>query len=280
MEKTTLPQDRFTSVKGIRTRYWAEGDKGTPVLLVHGLGGFIENWMYNIIPLAEQHRVYAVDLLGFGQTDKTPLIHDINIVVRFIHDFMETVKIDKASLIGNSLGGGLVLQFTLDYPEKVDNLVLVDNAGMGRDVISVFSFCSLPVLGELFIKPNPKKSVRLLEKIIYDAALITPELKELSYRYASGTGAPEALLAALRTGINICGQKGKLTRQLLDRLHTVKAPTLVIWGKQDRIIPVSHAQIAVKNISGARLELFDKCSHMPMYEHPEKFNRLVLEFLK
>jgi len=274
-----LPPDRYIKVGDINTRYWTAGDKGSTVVLVHGLGGFIENWVYNINALAEQHRVYTVDLVGFGRSDKTPLTRDMNVLVKFINDFMKIQNIEKASLIGNSLGGGLVLLFALDFPEKVAKLVLVDNAGMGRDVISDFKLCSLPVLGELLTRPSLKGTARLWKEIVYDAALVTPELVNLSYGIISQPGAKKALLATLRVGIDLCGQRARLVNHLLSRLGTITAPTLVVWGRQDRIIPVAHAQIAMDKIPGARLEIFDRCGHMPQLEHPEEFNKLVLEFL-
>jgi len=274
-----LRQDLFIDVKGVRVRYWSAGEKGSAVVLVHGLGGYIENWVYNIGPLAEAHRVYAVDLPGFGQSDKKPPPRDLFVLVRFIRDFMEALGIEKASLVGNSLGGGLALAVAAEYPERVEKLVLADNAGMGREVITDFNYCSLPLLGELLIRPSRKASAQLWDKIVYDASKLAPEIKDLGYRYASAPGAKKAMLAALRAGVNICGQKQKLVRELLGRLNTLKAPTLVVWGRQDRIIPVSHARIAAGKIPGARLELFDACGHMPMLEYPEKFNRLVLDFL-
>jgi pimeloyl-ACP methyl ester carboxylesterase len=274
-----LQQDRFTTVDGVLARYWAAGDKGPEVVLIHGLGGFIENWSKNILALASHHRVYALDLPGFGQTDKTPLIKDLTMLTRFIHDFMAEQNIPKASLVGHSLGGGLALQFTLDYPEKVEKLVLADNAGMGREVLADFRLCSLPVLPGLFVRQSRKDITALWQKIVYDKVNITPELVDLSYRYAHLPGAQKALLSALCAGIDLRGQKSGLTGRLLSRLNALKAPALVVWGRNDRIIPVSHAQIAVKKIPGARLEIFDNCGHMPMFEHPEKFNRLVLDFL-
>jgi len=276
---TRPPEDRFIKVGNINTHYWAVGDKGSTVVLVHGLGGFAENWVHNVDALAEQHRVYVPDLVGFGRSDKTPLIHDMNVLEKFISDFMETMNIEKASLVGNSLGGGLVLQFALDYPEKVEKLVLADNAGMGRDVIPDYKICSLPVLGELLTRPSLKSTARLWKEIVYDTALITPALVNLAYGFIRQPGAKKALLAALRTGINLGGQRANLVNLLLNRLNTMTAPTLVVWGRQDRIIPVAHAQVAIAKIPGARLEIFDRCGHMPQLEHPDRFNRLVLDFL-
>jgi 4,5:9,10-diseco-3-hydroxy-5,9,17-trioxoandrosta-1(10),2-diene-4-oate hydrolase len=274
-----LPPDQYIKVGNINTRFWAAGEKGTAVILIHGLGGFIENWVHNVNALAQQHRVYAMDLVGFGRSDKTPLTHDLNDLVRFINDFMKIQNIEKASLVGNSLGGGLVLQFTLEFPEKVEKLVLVDNAGMGRDVILDFKLCSLPFVGELLTRPSLKGTARLWKKIVYDSSLITSELVELSYRLAAQPSAQKALLAPLRAGINLLGQRAELIRPLIDSLAGIIKPVLITWGQQDRIIPVAHARVAVDKIPGARLEIFDRCGHMPQLEHPGKFNKLVLDFL-
>jgi pimeloyl-ACP methyl ester carboxylesterase len=274
-----LPVDRYVKVGNINTRYWQAGNKGSAVVLVHGLGGFIENWVHNIVPLAQRHRVYALDLVGFGRSDKVPLTRDLWVLVRFINDFMVTMNIEKAILVGNSLGGGLALAFTIEYPDKVTRLVLVDNAGMGREVIIDFKVCSLPWLGELLSRPSLKGTSRLWKEIVHDPALVTTELVGLSYDLASQPGAQKALLSTLRAGINLWGQRGKLIKELMNRYGEITAPTLVVWGQQDRIIPVAHAHVAVAKITGARLEIYDQCGHMPQFEYPDKFNQLVLDFL-
>jgi pimeloyl-ACP methyl ester carboxylesterase len=274
-----LPQDRYIKVGNINTRYWQAGGKGSAVVLVHGLGGFIENWMYNIEPLAKEHRVYAMDLVGFGRSDKTPLVKDMNTLVQFISDFMDALKISRATLIGNSLGGGLVLQFALRFPQKVEKLVLVDTAGMGRDVIVDFRLCSVPFLGELLIKPSLKGVEKLWRKIVYDPALVTPELVKMCYELGTLPDATKSLLSVLRAGINLCGQRSKLTKPLLKDLYKINVPTLIFWGRQDRIIPIKHATIAAAKIPNAKLIVFDKCSHVPMFEYPEGFNKITMEFL-
>jgi pimeloyl-ACP methyl ester carboxylesterase len=275
----SLQQDRYIKVGNINTRYWQAGNKGSAVILVHGLGGFCENWMYNIVPLAKQHRVYAMDLVGFGRSDKIPLVRDMDTLVQFINDFMDKLKIGKATLIGNSLGGGLVLQFTLQFPQKVEKLVLVDNAGMGRDVIIDFKLCSVPCLGEVLIKPSLKGVEKLWQKIVCDPTLVTPELVKMCYELGTLPNATKSLLSVLRAGINLCGQRTKLTKPLLENLDKINVPTLIFWGRQDRIIPVKHATITTMKIPYAKLIVFDKCGHMPMFEYPEGFNKLVLNFL-
>jgi pimeloyl-ACP methyl ester carboxylesterase len=274
-----LPQDRYIKAGNINTRYWQAGEKGSAVILVHGLGGFVENWMYNVDALAKAHRVYAMDLVGFGRSDKTPLVKNIYALAQFISDFMDTLHIDKATLVGNSLGGGLILQFALQFPQKVDKLVLVDNVGMDRDVIIDFRLCSIPYLGEFLIRPSLKGTEKLWKKIVDNPALVTPELVKLSYELAALPNATKSLLSVLRAGINLFGQRTELTKVLMKELGKITAPTLIFWGKQDRIIPVAHAQIAVSKIPGTQLHVFDECGHMPMFEYPEKFNKIVLDFL-
>ena len=274
-----VQKDQYIKIGTINTRFWASGDKGTPVILVHGLGGSIENWVYNIEPLGQRHRVYALDLKGFGRTDKTPLLRDLDELVQFIKRFMEAQHIEKASLVGNSLGGGLVLSFAIQFPDKVDKLVLVDNAGMGKDVITDFKILSLPIIGELLYKPSPKAGAGLWRKIVFDASLVTDELVNSSYELAILPGAPKAMLATLRAGIGIRGQRANLTRQLLEGAAKIAAPTLIVWGQQDKIIPVEHAHIAERTIPHSRLQILDRCGHMPQLERPDEFNKLVLEFL-
>ncbi len=274
-----LPADQYVKVGSINTRFWASGDQGPPVILVHGLGGSVENWVYNIEPLAQRHRVYALDLKGFGRTDKTPLLREMEELMQFVIDFMEVQEIPKASLVGNSLGGGIVLSIAIRSPEKVDKLVLVDNAGMGRDVIIDFKLVSIPVLGELLSRVSRKSVADLWRKIVFDPSLVTDELIEETFKLATLPGAHKALLTTLRAGIGIRGQRAHLTRQILDGLSGIKASTLIFWGQQDRIIPVSHAHIATAKIPGARLQIYDRCGHMPQLERPDEFNELVLEFL-
>lgn len=272
------PQDRYITVGNANIRYWDEG-QGPPLLLVHGLGGFAENWAANIFPLAERHRVLVPDLPGFGRSGKTPAPRSMFDFVRFLNEFTEALKIEKASLAGNSLGGGLVLQFAVEYAAKVEKLVLVDNAGMGREVINDFKVCSIPFLGELLIRPSRDASIATWRKVLHDPAAVTEDLITLGYEYMTLPGAKKALMNTIRAGIDIRGQRMELVRELMAGLGSVTALALIIWGRQDRILPVAHAHVCHERLPGSRLEIFDNCGHMPQLEHPDRFNALVLAFL-
>ena len=114
---------------------------------------------------------------------------------------------------------------------------------------------------------------------MYDSALITDELVETFYQLAALPGAQKSFLSTLRAGANLCGQHADVIRSIVDNLASITAPTLILWGQQDRILPVAHAHIAQERIANAELRILDHCGHLPQTERPEEFNTLVLEFL-
>jgi len=273
------PQDKYVKVGNINTRFWAAGDKGTAVILIHGLGGFVEYWTLNINALAQHHRVYAVDLVGFGRSDKLSGVLTPFYWAQFISDFMEVQRIDKASLVGNSIGGLVALQFAIQFPDKVEKLVLVGSAGLGKETALILRLLSLPLIGELLTRPSRKGFARMLKACVYDTTLVTDEIIEQGYQLACLPGAQKCLLSAARGFINLRGQHADIIRSIVDNLAAIAAPTLVIWGKQDQMLPVAHAHVAAEKIPNSKLHIFDRCSHVPQSEHPEEFNKLMLEFL-
>jgi pimeloyl-ACP methyl ester carboxylesterase len=277
--KMPVIEDKYIKIGDINTRFWSAGETGTPVVFVHGLGGSIENWVYNIEPLAARHRVFALDLKGFGRTDKTPLVKDLEELMQFLGDFMDAQHIDKASLVGNSLGGGLVLYFTIKNPARVNRLILVDNAGIASGVILDLKLVSIPVLGNLLARVSRKSVADLWRKIVFNPALVTDELVEKTYQLAVLPDARKALLATTRAGISIGGQRARYRRLVAAGFAGMTAPTLICWGRQDRIIPVAHGVTAAEKIPHASLRVFNNCGHMPQFEYPEDFNTLLLNFL-
>jgi len=276
---TQTPQDQYIKVGDINTRFWTSGDQGAAVILIHGIGDAVETWESNINVLGEHHRVYALDLMGFGHSDKPHIRPSLPFGAQFVSDFMEMQHIERASVIGNSMGGAISLQFALQFPDKLEKLVLEDAAGLGKGVASFFRFFSIPIIGELLSRPSHWGTAWLLKQIAYDPALITDDMVELYYQLAILPGAQRSFLSTLRVGVNFFGQRPQFVRSIVDNLGKITCPTLIIWGQQDRIIPVAHAQVAKDKIPNTELHLLDSCGHGPHFEHPEEFNRLVLEFL-
>jgi 4,5:9,10-diseco-3-hydroxy-5,9,17-trioxoandrosta-1(10),2-diene-4-oate hydrolase len=273
------PADQYIKVGEINTRYWVSGDARTTVILLHGIGDAIDTWGPNIKALAEKHRIYAIDMVGFGRTDKPPIRYSLPLGVRFVRDFMEAQQIEQATLIGNSMGGLISLQFTIQFPDRVEKLVLEDSAGLGKGVAAFFRLFSLPVLGELLTRPSRWGVAWLLKQVIYERSLITDEMVELYYQLASLPGAQRCFLSSLRSGIGFGGQRGDMIRSIVSSLSTIEVPTLIIWGRQDHVIPMAHARVAKEMIPNSRLEILDSCGHAPHLEHSQKYNKLVLEFL-
>ena len=273
------PQDRYVEVNELRTRFWAVGEAGPAVVLIHGLGASIETWKDNIQVLAQDHRVFALDLPGNGRSDKPSPVYSLAELAQFVRDFMRVQEIERASLVGHSVGGAASMHFTIQYPEEVDRLVLVDSGGLGKEVSLLLRLLTLPLAGELLSRPSRKGAAQLWEEAFYDPALVTEEWVDLYYELDSLPGNQESMLATLRGLANLRGMRDEVLAPIRDNLERITAPTLVVWGQQDSLMPADHARVAQAGIPGARVHIFDRCGHMPQMEHPAEFNALVSEFL-
>ena len=273
------PKDQYVEVGNIRTRYWALGHGKSSAILLHGLGDYIESWVDNIAVLAQGRRVYALDLVGFGRSDKPQVRYSIPYLMEFVHEFMIVQDVDRAALIGASMGGAIALRFALQYPHQVEKMVLAASVGLGEEVSNFFRMMSLPILGELFARPSRKGTAQRFRLLLHDRDLIKDQWIEEGYEMSSLPGAQRCLLSTLRSMFNIWGVRSDAYRPILDRLEEIEVPTLVIWGAQDRILPVTHAHKAAKRLPNARLHIFDPCGHVPNIERAEEFNALVTDFL-
>jgi len=273
-------EDRYTVVQGYKTRYWDEGT-GYPVVLVHGLGSCAESWLFNVEGLAQRYRVLVPDLLGFGRSDKPTDHRELSLTrsSRFLAGFLETQGVRKAHLVGNSMGGIVSLQFAVDYPQMVNKLVLVDPAGFGRDVHITLRLQSLPVLGEILATPSRRNTRLSLQIASYQHGFITAELVERFYEIARQPGMKAPYLAAVRQGITLGGVKRQILEPLQARLSTITAPTLLIWGRHDQVLPIGHLKMAKELLPHAQVHIFEDCGHIPQMEKPDEFNRLVMQFL-
>ena len=272
-------KDQYITVGNIRTRYWAVGDGSSTVILIHGFAGYMECWEDNIMALAQVRKVYTLDLPGCGRSDKPQARYSAPYFADFIKDFMITQDVDKATLIGLSMGGAIVLQFALQYPHQLEKMVLVDGGGLGKELSISFRIGTLPILGELLSRPSRQGSAEVFKQIFYNQDLITDQRIEEGYEMSSLPGAQRCGLNTLRTSCNFWGVKGNALRAIRDHLEEIEVPTLVLWGAQDRLVPVAHAHLAVKRLPNAKLHIFNPCGHMPNIECAKEFNAVVEDFL-
>jgi pimeloyl-ACP methyl ester carboxylesterase len=279
MTQPKLPSDRYIKIGQINIRYWYVGDIGSPIVLLHGVGSSIEAWSRNILALAQTHRVYAFDMVGSGLSDKPIANYSLEYQGQFLRDFIDALDLQYATFIGHSVGACLALKLALESPERVEKLVLVSSFGIGRKIsIASRLLATFPLIVHLS-QPSAKNVRLILRQNVYNLELVPDEWVERRSQAFKLPGRKQAFVSFLKSSINLLGVRRSVFRPIVSHLTTITVPTLIIWGKQDAILPVAHAHIAVKQISNAHLHVFDQCGHWAQFEHPQEFNRLVAEFL-
>lgn len=273
-----MPEDRYIRVNGINTRYWQMGDTGSKLVLLHGGNGSIEFWLYNISKLAEHHQVYAFDMVGSGKSDFPIADYSLTYQAEFLLGFMSVLSIDSATLIGNSMGGGVALQFTRLYPDRVDKLVLVDSMGLGREISLGIRLITLRTIVNL-LRPRRWMIPAMLKSNFYNGKQLPREWIELRYSVFAIPDRNHVILNLGQSNFTLRGVRADVYQPIVNSLAQISQQTLIIWGECDRIIPVKHAHIAVAGLPNSQLEIFPNCGHHPYLEYPDKFARLVLNFL-
>ncbi|MBI2847463.1 MAG: alpha/beta fold hydrolase [Chloroflexi bacterium] len=270
------PEERYINILGLKTRFLV-GGKGKPVVLIHGLGTSSLSWRENLTSIGKEYRFYALDLPGHGDSEALNGQYTLSFVARFLLDFFDSQGLGKVALAGSSMGGLLALNFALSFPERVEKLVLVDSAGLGRELAFFLRFLSIPMVGEIFDTRSKRQLRALLRRILYDHRFITEELVNELYVSRNSPAKKKAMLRTLRAGVNLWGQRREII--LVHRLPELRVPTLIVWGANDCLIPVSHGMEARRLIRDSKLVVFDQCGHWPQMEKAEKFNKTVYNFL-
>jgi len=259
--------EKSATVFGAKIRYLEAGDQTKPtVILLHGLGAQAESWQLNIAALSQNYRVIALDQIGFGKSDKPLLKYRVGTYADFLDKFMSELKIEKASLVGNSMGGWVAGLFAVKYSSKVEKIVLVDAAGLMPKEIDFDRIYQL--------NNSTRDEIRANLKLIFaNPALANNEAfidQFMTQRIIANDGYT----------INSLIESIKRKEDFLDaRLGEIRKTTLIIWGKQDGLIPVADADRFNKGIINSQLVVFDNCGHVPQFEKAADFNRQVLEFL-
>lgn len=269
----------YISVGGHKIRYTEKGE-GAPLILIHGLGASLEWWQFNMDSLSKKYRVIAFDFLGFGYSAKPEIQFSLDLIPEFMHSFLDAFNFQKASLVGNSLGGFIAFHSALKMPDRIDRLILVDSAGFGSKLSIILRLGSVFPLGEIAIAMRNRQTTRmLLSQLFYDHKKIPFHLIDCVLSIFDLPMAGKACLQVLRTGVNIRGLREEMWLHVVESTASLPQKTLIIWGEYDRITPVSQAYMAKSLIKNSRLHVFERCGHLPQVEWPEKFNRAVLDFL-
>ena len=250
----TAQTPKETTVFGQKIHY-VEAGSGPNVILLHGLGGSSQGWQFNIGPLAEKFHVYVPDQIGFGKSDKPLVNYRIRTYVDFLDQFCKQLKIERATLVGNSMGGWIATAFTAAFPDRVDKLVLVDAAGYAPpkelDMRTLFA-----------LNPTTREGMRVLTaKVFYNKAFQTDDMIDaaIAARLAAGDGFTiKSITESIIRGEDF----------LDDTVKTIKRPTLIVWGREDGLVPLAEGERFHKDIAGSKLVVFDQCAHVPNLEKP------------
>jgi pimeloyl-ACP methyl ester carboxylesterase len=250
-------------------------------VLLHGAGDNALDWRWVLPALARTHRVYAPDLPGSPESARPVADYSPAFLERFVAGFLDALEIERAAVVGNSIGGLVALRLALSEPERVGSLVLVDSAGLGRAVNPVFTSVNVPSIAEAAM-PLWRTPVGAYQRAWGRAALlfarpprsVPGEWLAEQRRLARSPGYLEAHLAVLRSQVSFAGQR----EVLVDRLPHLEMPTLVAWGERDRVFPVSQARAAVARLKRGFLSLIPDLGHMPHVERPDPFVAALQRF--
>jgi 4,5:9,10-diseco-3-hydroxy-5,9,17-trioxoandrosta-1(10),2-diene-4-oate hydrolase len=270
---------KFTENTVIKLHYHDAGE-GRPLVLLHGGGPGASAWSNfgrNVPVFAKHFRVIAPDQPGFGLTDK-PTEHG----QYFTHSadalkaLLDELGVDKADLLGNSLGGGTAVRFALRYPDRAGRLVLMAPGGLGLNVFAPDPTEGVKRLGAFGMAPSKDALKAFLRTLVFDQKLITDELVDERFEAASQ---PDSLAAMAAMGASFSRPDTYEEGMLWREAHRLRQRVLLVWGREDRVNPLDGALVALKVIRRAQLHVFGGCGHWAQLEKFDEFNRLAIDFL-
>jgi 2,6-dioxo-6-phenylhexa-3-enoate hydrolase len=268
---TEAGTSKYAEAGKIRIHY-NEAGAGPVAVMLHGGGPGASGWsnfQRNVGPFSERFRTLLVDLPGFGKSDSVaPNEPRSQFNARALRDLFDALGVERAHLIGNSMGGATALNFAIDYPDRIDRLVVMGAAGAGQSLFVPMPTEGIRVLNQVFDNPTAEGMRRLIQFMVYDSSFLTEELLQ------------QRLQAALNPQHLEARKKSAAAQRDLSRdLGKVKAKSLIVWGRDDRVVPLDGSLRLVWGIPDAELHIFGRCGHWAQFEHAEEFNRLVIDFL-
>jgi len=255
---------------------------GSALLLTHGMAGSSETWRYAQPALAKRFTVLAPDLLGQGHSDKPHGDYSLGAQASMLRDLLDALGLDRATIVGQSLGGGVAMQFAYQFPERCERLVLVSSGGLGREVTVYLRMLTVPGFESvfpLFCRPRPGQAGRKIAEWLTPPGIPAQRAAEEIWRSYASLGDPDSRRAFFRTLREVIDLSGQAVSALGRLYRAAHLPTLIVWGAEDPFIPVRHGIAAHEAIPGSRLEVFDGVGHYPHCEAPERFVEVLIDFV-
>jgi len=267
--------EKTERILGVRVSLFDEGG-GRPLLLVHG-GGSKLDWRANVEPLSQRLRVVAPDLPGFGRSEKPERDYTLEFYEQFLEQLVQGLGDARIALAGHSMGGLVAARFAAAHPDIVERLILVAPMGFGPEIHPAIRLMQVPMIGPLLGRPSLSGTRRLLQTLIAKRELITEDLVRETFELQRQPGAARAFAS-------IFGKLVRPFRGVVARIPEASASlgprTMVIWGKEDALIPCRHIDIARERLPGGRFLVFEGCGHFPQLEDPGRFNTAITDFLR
>lgn len=281
--RAVSPRLEFRTIHGYRRAFRIAGS-GPVLLLIHGIGDNSETWEPVHAKLAQRFTVIAPDLLGHGNSDKPRADYSVAAYANGMRDLLSVLGIDRVTVLGHSLGGGVAMQFAYQFPQLVDRLILVGAGGVTKDVNIALRIASLPLGGEalgLLRLPLVLSAMQALGKAagtVLGSTRVGRDLPDV-LRILRDLPEPTASSAFTRTLRAVVDWRGQVVT-MLDRCYlTESVPVQLIWGDQDAVIPVSHARMAHAAMPGSQLDIFQQSGHFPFHDDPDRFVEVVQRFI-
>lgn len=278
-------RSKTLNVMGLRTRVLEDGDaaRGDPVVMIHGVGAWAENFREVMEPIAQTgRRAIAFDLPGFGESEAPGDVEHFGprdaFYPRFVNAVLDELRLPSAHLVGSSMGGAVVYTAAVTQPGRTRSLTLIAGGGVGTEVALFLRLCTLPgmpLLARAFGKPAQARNV--LRTCFYDPRRIPQTLYDEAERY--GYPSFGEFVNALRSGVTLGGVKPAVRDFWVAQAPRYQGPVLVVWGRQDAVLPMTSAADAREVMPQAQIQLIDECGHLPMIERPKEFLAALLPFL-
>lgn len=281
--REVTPTLQFRTIHGYRRAFRIAGS-GPAILLIHGIADNSTTWETVQAKLAQRFTVIAPDLLGHGRSDKPRADYSVAAYANGMRDLLSVLDIDRVTVVGHSLGGGVAMQFAYQFPQLIDRLVLVATGGVTKDVNIVLRWASLPLGGEALallrlplVLPTLQIAGRAAGRLLGSTAL-GRDLPDI-LRILADLPEPKASSAFTRTLRAVVDWRGQMVT-MLDRCYLTKSvPVQLIWGTEDVVVPVSHAWMAHAAMPGSQLEIFENSGHFPFHDDPDRFIEVVERFI-
>ena len=258
--------EKTIEIDGNTIRYVEEGNSTKNLLLIHGLGASADRWEHVIPQFAKNYRVLVPDLIGFGLSDKPVVDYTTDYLSEFIRKFLKKLGIDSVSIIGSSLGGQIGAEFTYQNNSMVEKLVLISPSGIMKH-----STPALDAYVMAALYPSDSSASNAFQIMSGSKNIDKKTIKGFVQRMKL----PNAKMAFMSTLLGL-----KDAEIISEKLVSIKSPTLIIWGENDPIIPIKYAQSFVSEIDDCRFVKMENCGHTPYVESPDKFYKIVFDFLK